>query len=114
MHGRTAAPGELPDVNSLPENMIKTIDQNGGQVPPLLGPRFMARWGAKSAKDCVARVAAAIPGFLPNPGSDAAAQLAAYILQMNGAKPGKVPVSAPILGDRAVMPSDPRMPWRGD
>ena len=26
MKGRTGAPGELPDVNSLPENMIKTID----------------------------------------------------------------------------------------
>ena len=32
MRGRTGAPGELPDVNSLPENMIKTIDQNGEQV----------------------------------------------------------------------------------
>jgi hypothetical protein len=62
---RSFTPGELPDVNSLPENMIKTIDQNGEQVPPLVGPRFMAHWGAKSTKEYVARVATAIQGF-PN------------------------------------------------
>jgi mono/diheme cytochrome c family protein len=94
MQGRTGAPGELPDVNSLPENMIKTIDQNGEQVPPLVGPRFMAHWGAKSAKEYVARVTTAIAGFPPkNAGSDTALQLTAYFLQMNGAKPGKIPLS---------------------
>jgi len=65
MMGRTGAPGELPDVNSLPENMIKTIDQNGEQVPPLVGPRFMAHWGAKTTEEYVARVATAIQGFPP-------------------------------------------------
>ena len=95
MQGRTGAPGELPDVNSLPENMIKTIDQNGEQVPPLVGPRFMAHWGAKSTKEYVARVATAIEGFPPkNVGNDTALQLTAYFLQMNGAKPGKIPLTA--------------------
>ena len=95
MQGRTGAPGELPDVNSLPENMIKTIDQNGEQVPPLVGTRFMAHWGAKSTKEYVARVATAIQGFPPkNAGSDTALQLTAYFLQMNGAKPGTVPLGA--------------------
>jgi mono/diheme cytochrome c family protein len=95
MQGRTGAPGELPDVNSLPEKMIKTIDQNGEQVPPLVGPRFMAHWGAKSTKEYVARVATAIEGFPPtNVGNDTALQLTAYFLQMNGAKPGKTPLSA--------------------
>lgn len=95
LEGRTGAPGELPDVNSLPENMIKAIDQNGEQVPPLLGPRFMARWGAKSTKEYVARVATAIQGFPPkNAGSDTALQLTAYFLQMNGAKPGTIPLGA--------------------
>ena len=94
MQGRTGAPGELPDVNSLPENMIKTIDQNGEQVPPLVGPHFMAHWGAKSTKEYVARVAAAIQGFPPkNVGNDTALQLTAYFLQMNGAKPGAIPLS---------------------
>jgi mono/diheme cytochrome c family protein len=95
MQGRTGAPGELPEVNSLPENMIKTIDQNGEQVPPLVGPRFMARWGAKFTKDYVARVATAIQGFPPkNAGNETALQLTAYFLQMNGAKPGTIPLAA--------------------
>ena len=95
MRGRTGDPGELPDVNSLPENMIKTIDQNGGQVPPLVGPPFMSDWGAKSTKELVARIATAIQGFPPkNLGNDTALQLTAYFLQMNGAKPGKIPLSA--------------------
>jgi mono/diheme cytochrome c family protein len=95
MQGRTGAPGELPDVNTLPENMIKTIDQNGEQVPPLVGPRFMAHWGAKSTQEYVARVAGAIQGFPPtHTGPDTAVQLTAYFLQMNGGKPGKTPLSA--------------------
>ena len=94
MQGRTGAPGELPDINSLPENMIKTIDQNGEQVPPLIGPRFMAHWGAKSTKEYVARVANAMGAFPPTKvGSDTSVQLTAYFLQMNGGKPGKVALS---------------------
>ncbi len=95
MQGRTGAPGERPDVNTLPENMIKTIDQNGEQVPPLVGPRFMAHWGAKSTQEYVARVANAMGAFPPrNVGSDTSVQLTAYFLQMNGGKPGKIPLSA--------------------
>ena len=92
LQGRTAVPGELPDVNTLPENMIKTIDQSGGQVPPLVGPKFMARWGAKSTKEYVARCA--MGAFPPrNVGSDTSVQLTAYFLKMNGAKPGKTPLT---------------------
>jgi mono/diheme cytochrome c family protein len=94
MQGRTGAPGELPDVNTLPENMIKTIDQNGEQVPPLVGPRFMARWGAKTTQEYAARVANAMGAFPPTRvGSDTSLQLTAYFLQMNGGKPGKTPLS---------------------
>jgi mono/diheme cytochrome c family protein len=95
MQGRTGDPGELPDVNSLPENMIKTLDQSAGQVPPLAGPRFLAHWGAKSTKDFVARVANAMGAFPPrNTGGDTSVQLTAYFLQMNGGKPGKIALSA--------------------
>jgi mono/diheme cytochrome c family protein len=95
MQGRSGEPGELPDINSLPENMIKTIDQNGGQVPPLVGPRFLAHWGAKSTKEYVARVASAMGAFPPkNTGGDTSVQLTAYFLQMNGGKPGKTPLNA--------------------
>jgi mono/diheme cytochrome c family protein len=95
MQGRTGAPGELPDVNTLPENMIKTIDQNGEQVPPLAGPHFMTHWGAKTTQEYVARVANAMGAFPPkHTGSDTSVQLTAYFLQMNGGKPGKTPLSA--------------------
>jgi mono/diheme cytochrome c family protein len=95
LQGRTAVPGELPDVNSLPENMIKAIDQSGGQVPPLVGPQFMSHWGSKSTKEYVARVANAMGAFPPrNVGSDTPVQLTAYFLQMNGGKSGKIPLSA--------------------
>jgi mono/diheme cytochrome c family protein len=95
MQGRTGAPGELPDVSTLPENMIKTIDSNGDQVPPLVGARFMAHWGAKTTKEYVARVANAMGAFPPkNTGSDTSVQLTAYFLQMNGGKPGKTALSA--------------------
>ena len=95
MQGRTGAPGELPEVNTLPENMIKTIDGNGDQVPPLVGPRFMAHWGAKSTKEYVARVANAMGAFPPtNVGSETSLQLTAYFLQMNGGKAGKIPLRA--------------------
>jgi hypothetical protein len=94
MQGRTGAPGELPDVNTLPENMIDTLDQNGEQVPPLVGPRFMAHWGAKTTKEYAARVANAMGAFPPTKtGSDTFLQLTAYFLQMNGGKPGKIPLS---------------------
>ena len=95
MQGRTGAPGELPDVNTLPASMIKTIDEAAGQVPPLAGPYFMGRWGAKSTKDYVARVASAMGAFPPrNLRADTVLQLTAYFLQMNGGKAGKTPLSA--------------------
>ena len=93
MQGRTGAPGELPDINSLPANMIKTIDENGEQVPPLVGPRFMAHWGAKSTKEYAARVANAMGAFPPTrTDGDTYLQLTAYFLQMNGGKAGKLPL----------------------
>jgi S-disulfanyl-L-cysteine oxidoreductase SoxD len=95
MQGRTGAPGELPDLNTLPENMINTLDENGEQVPPLVGPRFMAHWGAKTTQEYAARVANAMGAFPPTrTGSDTFLQLTAYFLQMNGGKPGKIPLSA--------------------
>ena len=104
LRGRTGAPGELPDINTLPQNMLKTVDQYGGQVPPLVGPRFMARWGAKSTQEYIDRVDNAVGGFPPSGmvlGDPAARrltvlQVTAYFLMMNGGKPGKVPLSAGI------------------
>jgi hypothetical protein len=75
--------------------MIKTIDQNGEQVPPLVGPHFMQHWGAKSTQEYVARVANAMGAFPPtHVDGNTPLQLTAYFLQMNGGKPGKIPLSA--------------------
>jgi mono/diheme cytochrome c family protein len=93
--GRSGAPGEKPDVNTLPANYVKTIDDSAGQVPPLVGPSFMARWGAKSTKDYVARVSNAIKGFPPvGTNADTAVLLVAYFLKANGGKPGSAPLTA--------------------
>jgi hypothetical protein len=91
--GRTGAPGEFPEVNTLPENMVCTIDQNGEQVSPLVGPRFMAHRGGESTKEYAARVAM---GAFPskNVGGDTSLQLTAFFLQMNGGKPGKIRLDA--------------------
>jgi mono/diheme cytochrome c family protein len=95
MRGRTGEPGELPEIATLPENMIKTIDQNGDQVPALVGPHFMSHWGAKSTQEYVARVANAMGAFPPtHVGPDTPLLLTAYFLQMNGGKAGKIPLSA--------------------
>jgi hypothetical protein len=79
--GRTGEAGELPGVNSLPANMIQTIDRAAGQVPAFVGPKFMARWGGKSTKEYVDRVQNAI-GALPPTGTDEQTKLlvTAYLL----------------------------------
>jgi mono/diheme cytochrome c family protein len=95
LQGRTGAPGELPDVNTLPANMIKTLDDSAGQVPALVGPRFLARWGEKTAKAYIQRVANAVQGFPPKDNAaDTAVLLTAYFLQANGGQPGDTPLTA--------------------
>jgi hypothetical protein len=54
----------------------------------------MAHWGAKTTKEYAARVANAMGAFPPSRvGSDTFLQLTAYFLQMNGGKPGNIPLS---------------------
>jgi mono/diheme cytochrome c family protein len=62
---RTGDAGELPPVDSLPAGMQDVVRSAGGQVPPLAGPDFMARWGAKTTKDLSARIREAVGGFPP-------------------------------------------------
>lgn len=89
LQGRTGAPGELPDVNTLPANMLETIDQSGGQVPPLAGATFMAQWGGKSTREFAQRVASAVGAFPPkDKREDSYLLLAAYFLKMNGGRAG--------------------------
>ena len=95
LQGRTGAPGELPDVNTLPARMLQTIDQAGGQIPPLAGSSFMVKWGAKSTREYAQRVASAVGAFPPvGRNDDTYLLLTAYFLQMNGARPGKIALTA--------------------
>jgi mono/diheme cytochrome c family protein len=95
LQGRTGAPGELPDVNTLPAKMLETIDQSGGQVPPLAGAVFMAKWGAKSTKEFTQRVANAVSGFPPKgKDEDTYLLLTAYFLRMNGGRAGGTALTA--------------------
>jgi cytochrome c5 len=95
LQGRTGAPGELPDVNTLPPGMLKTVDESGGQVPPLAGAAFMAKWGGKSTKEFAQRVANAVNGFPPKgTDGDTYLLLTAYFLKMNGGKAGVTALTA--------------------
>lgn len=105
LRGRTGGPDELPDTDTLPEKYQQGIG-SGGQVPALVGEEFMAKWGPKTAGEFAERVLTATLGFPPtgNDGKTTFLAVAAYILQANGAKPGKqalttantVPVNATV------------------
>jgi hypothetical protein len=87
--GRVGDPGELPLVNSLDAGAQKMIQGYGGNVPALAGPRFLARWGAKTTKDLSARIMEASgpanePRYL---------NITAYVLEFNGVRPGAQPLT---------------------
>jgi S-disulfanyl-L-cysteine oxidoreductase SoxD len=81
--GRKGESGELPALSSLEGDDLKMVNTYGGKVPPLAGPDFMKKWGGQTTKDFSNRVKEA-PG---GPG-EAYLSLTAYILQVNGARPG--------------------------
>ncbi len=84
--GRTGKPDELPPVDSLPKVMREVVENNGGQVPPLVGPEFLARWGSRGTDELSRRVREAVGGFPPeNRSEETYLQLTAYFLQANGA-----------------------------
>ena len=88
--GRTGAPGELPLVSSLPADAQKLIAGNGGRVPSLVGPTFVARWARRSTKDLTREFEERF-GVL----SEATRlNLIAYFLRESGAPPGAEPLTA--------------------
>jgi hypothetical protein len=69
-------------------------------IPPLAGanaayPPFLTTWGAKTTQDLSRRILVAVGGFPPE-GRDAQTHLnlTAYVLEVNGAKPGTRPLTA--------------------
>ena len=73
-----------------------------GKIPPLAGsnaayPAFLSKWGPQSTQDLAIRILDASRGF-PPPGrkvdEQLSLELAAYILQINGAQSGTQPLTS--------------------
>ncbi len=88
---------ELPLVSSLSEEWQKTLRtvSGNGKIPPLAGPKFMAKWGPKTTEALSIRVNTAVGGFQPKDMDETTyLNLTAYFLQMNGAQPGPQELTA--------------------
>ncbi len=74
---------ETPDIRILDANYTKTIDGNGGVVPPLIGEKFFRKW--KDQKAFQARISSAIGAFPPKSyiKVESDQRIAAYILYEN-------------------------------
>lgn len=88
--GRQGSPEERPAISSLSEADRKFLADYDDRVPPLAGKAFLARWGAKTAADLVARFQEAKFSFKEAGLTDDEdiVRITAYVLQVNGAKPG--------------------------
>jgi len=94
--GRNGDPGELPAIASLAETFRNGIQQAGGKIPPLAGAAFAKRWGARTTQALSTRIATAIAGFPPAGLDDNTANnLAAYFLQVSGARAGTQELGTP-------------------
>jgi S-disulfanyl-L-cysteine oxidoreductase SoxD len=72
-----------------------------GRIPPLAGanaafPPFLTKWGAKTTNALYKRIREAVPAF-PPPGltinDELGLDITAYVLQVNGARPGTQPLT---------------------
>ena len=93
--GRSGQEGELPPVSGLPEAYQDFI-RKSGRVPPLAGKAFLSRWGQRTAGELIARfqITASDPFFqFEGMDDDTVVKITAYVLKMNGAKPGTQPLT---------------------
>ncbi len=74
---------ETPDIRILDTHYTKTIDANGGVVPPLIGEKFFGKW--KDQQAFQARISTAISGFPPKNyvKLESDQRIAAYIIYVN-------------------------------
>jgi S-disulfanyl-L-cysteine oxidoreductase SoxD len=91
--GRKGDPNELPPLNSLPAETQTAIKASNGRVPTLIGAAFLNKWA--TTKDLADRIEIAV-GRPPARGftNESYLDVAAYVLQANGAKPGTQPLTA--------------------
>ena len=74
----------------------------GGKIPPLAGANpafapFLTKWGARTTKDLYTRIQEAVGGFPPPDrrlDEELFLNLTAYVLQVNGARPGTQALTA--------------------
>jgi len=91
--GRKGDPGELPPIASLSAAYREFIGPRG-YVAPLAGKAFLDRWGPATVADLIARFQQTVPAFPPEGMNDeTTADIAACILQVNGAKAGAEPLT---------------------
>jgi len=68
--------------------------QGSSDAPPLADANFMSSWGAKTTKDLLEYMSAAMPAGGPSLDAGTYASIAAYILKSNGAEAGARALSA--------------------
>jgi hypothetical protein len=93
--GRKGDKDEVPPISSLPARYQKFIGARG-YVPPLAGKFFLDRWGQKTAGQLIARFqeTAYDPYFqFEGMTDEMTVNITAYVLQVNGAKPGAQPLT---------------------
>ncbi len=80
---------ETPDIRILNDQYIKTLDDNGGLTPALVGRKFLGKWPDQKA--FVDRISTAISGFPPENyvKFDSDLRIAAYILYKTCGKVGE-------------------------
>ncbi len=88
--GRTGDAGELPPISSLPQDYQQLISGNGGSVPALVGPKFIARWAGRSTKDLTKEFE---ERFVPPLTEQTRLNMIAYLLQASGAQAGMRPLT---------------------
>ena len=65
-----------------------------GTAAPLVGPEFIGAWGGRAARDLLSFIQVTMPPGGPGTlGADAYANIAAFILQSNGARAGSQPLT---------------------
>ena len=93
LEGRVGNPGENPPLGSLSDKFQQFVSRAGGKVPPLVGPVFMSHWDAKTTQDMSRFFNGTAKVFFPGTDERTVLAITAYILQLNGAKPGSQELS---------------------
>jgi mono/diheme cytochrome c family protein len=93
--GRQGNLDERPALSSLSDADRKFIADFNDRVPPLAGRAFLQRWGSKTAAQLVVRFQEAKFSFKEAAINDdeEIVRITAYVLQVNGAKPGSQPLT---------------------